>query len=99
MGVVSNSWFYRVLLSIVYMFKALALTDVQTPSLGPPYVVPLRILTRPDSAPGSSVRGHLSASREKTNFGIQPVSITRFPLTRFSPGAGLLRYVFFIGSG
>ena len=23
-----------------------------------------------------------------------PVSITRFPLTRFSPGAGLLRYVF-----
>ena len=30
---------------------------------------------------------------------IHPVSITRFPLTRFSPGAGLLRYVFFIGSG
>ena len=30
---------------------------------------------------------------------IHPVSITRFPLIRFSPGAGLLRYVFFIGSG
>ena len=26
---------------------------------------------------------------------IHPVSITRFPLSRFSPGAGLLRYVFF----
>ena len=25
---------------------------------------------------------------------IHPVSITRFPLRRFSPGAGLLRYVF-----
>ena len=30
---------------------------------------------------------------------VHPVSITRFPLTRLSPGAGLLRYVFFIGSG
>ena len=30
---------------------------------------------------------------------VHPVSITRFPLRRFSPGAGLLRYVFFIGSG
>ena len=30
---------------------------------------------------------------------IHPFSITRFPLQRFSPGAGLLRYVFFIGSG
>ena len=30
---------------------------------------------------------------------LHPVSITRFPLRRFSPGAGLLRYVFFIGSG
>ena len=29
---------------------------------------------------------------------VHPVSITRFPLSRFSPGAGLLRYVFFIGS-
>ena len=28
-----------------------------------------------------------------------PVSITRFPLRRFSQGAGLLRYVLFIGSG
>ena len=27
------------------------------------------------------------------------VSITRFPLRRLSPGAGLLRYVCFIGSG
>ena len=26
--------------------------------------------------------------------GVHPVSITRFPLRRFSPGAGLLRYVF-----
>ena len=32
-------------------------------------------------------------------FTLHPVSITRFPLRRFSPGAGLLRYVFFIGSG
>ena len=30
---------------------------------------------------------------------LHPVSITRFPLRRFSPGAGLLRYAFFIGSG
>ena len=30
---------------------------------------------------------------------LNPVSITRFPLRRFSSGAGLLRYVFFIGSG
>ena len=30
---------------------------------------------------------------------LHPVSITRFPLRRFSPGAGLLTYVFFIGSG
>ena len=30
---------------------------------------------------------------------LHPVSITRFPLSRFSPGAGLLRNPFFIGSG
>ena len=30
---------------------------------------------------------------------LHPVSITRFPLRRFSPGADLLRYVFFIDSG
>ena len=31
---------------------------------------------------------------------LHPVSITRFPLTRFSPGSGLLRNRFlFIGSG
>ena len=30
---------------------------------------------------------------------LHPVSITRFPLRMFSSGAGLLRYVFFIGSG
>ena len=31
---------------------------------------------------------------------VHPVSITRFPLTRFSPGSGLLRNLFFvIGSG
>ena len=29
---------------------------------------------------------------------VHPVSITRFQLRRFSPGAGLLRYVLFIGS-
>ena len=28
-----------------------------------------------------------------------PVSMTRFPLRKLSPGAWLLRYVFFIGSG
>ena len=27
---------------------------------------------------------------------LHPVSIARFPLARFSPGAGLLRYVFFV---
>ena len=30
---------------------------------------------------------------------LHPVSITRFPLRRFSPGAGLLRNILFIGSG
>ena len=30
---------------------------------------------------------------------LHPVSITRFPLRRLSPGAGLLRCIFFIGSG
>ena len=30
---------------------------------------------------------------------VHPVSITRFPLRRFSPGAGLLRNPFFISSG
>ena len=30
---------------------------------------------------------------------VHPVSITRFPLRRFSPGAGLLRNRFFVGSG
>ena len=30
---------------------------------------------------------------------VTPGPITRFPLTRFSPGAGLLRCVFFNGSG
>ena len=30
---------------------------------------------------------------------VHPVSITRFPLRRFSPGAGLLRNPLFIGSG
>ena len=34
-----------------------------------------------------------------TSLQVHPVSITRFPLRRFSPGAGLLRYVFFIRSG
>ena len=34
MGVVSNSWFDRVLLPVVYMFQPLMLTDVQTPFLG-----------------------------------------------------------------
>ena len=29
---------------------------------------------------------------------VHPVSIARFPLRRLSPGAGLLRYVFSIGS-
>ena len=30
---------------------------------------------------------------------LHPVSITRFPLRRLSPGAELLRYLFFIGGG
>ena len=33
------------------------------------------------------------------HYTIHPVSITRFPLKIFSPGAGLLRYVCFIGTG
>ena len=33
--------------------------------------------------------------RNCTAVHLHPVSITRFPLGRFSPGAGLLRYVFF----
>ena len=31
--------------------------------------------------------------------GLHPVSITRFSVTRFLPGSGLLRNPFFIGSG
>ena len=43
MGVVSNNWFDRVLLPILYLFKPLVLTDVQTPFVGTP-LVPLRQL-------------------------------------------------------
>ena len=36
MGVVSNHWFDRVLLSVLYMLKPSCLTDDQTPFLGTP---------------------------------------------------------------
>ena len=46
---------------------------------------------RPDALAADSLHKHIIA--------LHPVSIARFLLRRFSPGAGLLRYVFFIGGG
>ena len=37
----------------------------------------------------------LRTSEVFASYGLHPVSITRFPLSRFSPGAGLLRHPFF----
>ena len=40
----------------------------------------------------AAVNGHYKLARTRR---LHPVSITRFPLSRFSPGAGLLRNPFF----
>ena len=40
-----------------------------------------------------------SSGRPAGPGGLHPVSITRLPLRRFSPGAGLLSSLFFIGRG
>ena len=50
-------------------------------------------------ASGGASPCSLVAHPFKASGGVHPVSITRFPLRQFSPGAGLLRNLFFIGSG
>ena len=49
--------------------------------------------------PESLSRAMLVGTMLVGRLGVHPVSITRFPLIIFSPGAGLLRNRLFIGSG
>ena len=56
---------------------------------------PLRCLSCISPAPNDAMPVHVSAGPYSAlSLDIHPVSITRFPLTRFSPGAGLLRNPF-----
>ena len=62
-------------------------------------LLPLTLLTLIPGAVRHPIRVGWASLRSQTTtsvlmLAIHPVSITRFPLTRFSPGAGLLRNPF-----
>ena len=91
MGVVSNNRFDGVLLSIIYMFKTLMLTDAQTPFLGTPFCSsPFKRFSRAALRPRTSSPTGCAATEvppgKSTNTRQQPQthwnSMSTFPLSQ-----------------
>ena len=91
MGVVSNPWSDRALLSILYMFKPSCLTDVHTPFLGTP-LVPLEAMV--GGGPGKNSERVLTGGKR-----VLPRAVLVSPLLGNQNSPRKYPFTIFSGSG